>query len=428
MTKKYIMLQMTNADGNNNKFYELKLEDDDSVVARYGRVGASGVVEHKGHGEAEFDKVQKSKEKKGYRKVNIMTTETSPTSGKTVVSGNLAEIAKRDVAAGNPVLAKLIDRLAQINRHQLLAASDGKIDIVDGVVKTPLGMVTLDSVKEAQTKLQSLSEFVKKNNLSREYTTTLEDYLTLVPQKIPAKRGWNEIFFTDFTTFDAQVALLDQLETSIKNYQPPAPVAEDEADKEKPVERVFGYTITILEDDKVFSSIDRFYKSNINSRHVTRGYKLRKIYVLAHPDKQKRYEEFAKKIGNIKNLWHGTRACNVLSILKGGLIIPPTTGGNYTIAGRMFGNGVYFSDQSTKALNYATPYWTGGAKELDEIFMFHASVAMGKEYTPRGPTQHLPSGYDSIYAKAGESGVMNNEMIAPKIDQFKLDYLCEFVE
>lgn len=426
MTKKYSMLVMTNAGDNNNKFYELKLEDDDSVIARYGRVGASGVVENKGSGEDTFLKVQKSKEKKGYKKVDIMTTTTTSTGAKISGGTNLEEIAKRDIANGDPLLAKLIDRLAKINRHQLLAASDGKIDIVDGVVKTPVGMVTLDSVKEAQNKLQNLNDFVMKNDLGKTYTSTLEEYLTLVPQKIPAKRGWNEIFFSEFTSFANQSALLDQLETSIKNYQPPAPVVDDGTDK--PVERVFGYSISILDDDKIFNRINDYYKSNINSRHVTRGYKLRKVYMLANLDKQKRYEELSKKLGNVKELWHGTRACNVLSIMKGGLIIPPTTGGNYTIAGRMFGNGVYFSDQSTKALNYATPYWSGGSKELDEIFMFHASVAMGREYTPRGPTQTLPAGYDSVFAKAGESGVMNNEMIAPKIDQFRLDYLCEFVE
>lgn len=425
MTKKYTMLVMNNADGNNNKFYELKLQDDDSVVARYGRVGASGVEEHKGHGEDTFDKVQKSKEKKGYRKVDIATTVTTDIGTK--VAGSVAEIAKRDIANGNPILATLIDRLATINRHQLLAVTGGNIDIVDGVVKTPVGMVTLSSVSEAKSKLLILNDHVTKQNLDRTYVEALQDYLTLVPQKIPSKRGWHEIFFSEFTNFQDQSALLDQLETSIKNYQPPAAAPVDKKN-DAPVARVFGYSIKILDDNKIFSAIDKYYKSNINSMHVTRGYKLRKIYVLENTDKLKRYEDVAKKIGNVKNLWHGTRACNVLSILKQGLFIPPTSGGNFTIAGRMFGNGVYFSDQSTKALNYATPYWSGGTKELDEIFMFHAAVAMGKEYTPDGPTSHLPSGYDSIFAKAGKSRVMNNEMIAPNIDQFKLDYLCEFVE
>ncbi|WP_430326539.1 hypothetical protein, partial [Salmonella enterica] len=58
-----------------------------------------------------------------------------------------------------------------------------------------------------------------------------------------------------------------------------------------------------------------------------------------------------KKVGNIKELWHGTRVGNVLSIMKGGFVIPPSNASHVT--GRMFGNGVYFSDQSTKSLNYA---------------------------------------------------------------------------
>lgn len=426
MTKKYVMLVKTDANENNNKFYEIKLEDDDRVIGRNGRVGTDGVLQQKGSGEHIYDKVLAEKLKKGYKKVDIMIEAPKP-NGNKPSSGNLAEIAKRDIAAGDPVLEKLVLRLADINRHQLLGATDGKIDIVDGIVKTPVGVVTLDSVNAAQKKLQSLNTFVDKKNLGSDYVTTLEDYLTLVPQKIPSKRGWDSIFFTEFTTFAAQAALLDQLETSIKNYQPPVS-SDDDDKKDEAIARLFGYSIKILDNDKTFDQINKFYKSNINSIHVTKGYKLRKVYVLSNAEKLARYEALSKKLGNVKNLWHGTRACNVLSILKGGLIIPPTNGGNYTIAGRMFGNGVYFSDQSTKALNYATPYWTGGKKELDEIFMFYASVAMGKEYTPRGPTQIRPSGYDSIFAKAKESGVMNNEMIVPNLDQFRLDYLCEFVE
>ena len=53
-------------------------------------------------------------------------------------------------------------------------------------------------------------------------------------------------------------------------------------------------------------------------------------------------------IGNVMELWHGTRVENVLSILKGGLIIPKSSAGHVT--GRMFGDGVYFSDQSTNPL------------------------------------------------------------------------------
>lgn len=423
MAKKYAMLVMANAGNNNNKFYEMKLEDNDEVIIRYGRVGNSGVTESKGFGEDTFDKVANAKRKKGYRDVDVMVNSSTGTTS-SADTGNIVEIAKRDIIKGDPVLGKLIEKLAKINRHQLVGASGGNIDIVDGQVKTALGvLVTLDSVEKAKNKLVELNTLVTKHDLGNAYVNVLEDYLTLVPQKIQSKRGWDQNFFTEFTTFQNQSALLEQIELSIKNYTPPV------VDQDKKIEeRLFGYSLELLQNDKEFNDINKFYCNGINSRHVTKNYKLHKVYVLKNDDKLAKYEVISSKLGNNKRLWHGTRACNVLSIMKGGLIIPPLTGGNYTIAGRMFGNSVYFSDESTKSLNYATPYWTGGAKELNELFMFAANVSMGREYTPRGPTHTIPSGYDSIFAKGGYSGVMNNEMVVPNVDQFHLQYLCEFSE
>lgn len=422
MAKKYAMLVMNNAEGNNNKFYEMRLEDDDSVIIRYGRVGASGVTENKGYGEATFDKVANAKRKKGYRDVNVVVNEGgSPTASQ---GGSIAEIAKRDVAKNNPALHALLDNLAKINRFQLLAASGGQIDIVDGEVKTALGvMIPLSSIDEAKTKLGELKGFVDTSDLGSSYVHTLQDYLTLVPQKLQSKRGWDQNFFTEFTTFENQNDLLEQLENSVKNSKPPEP----KTSSDETLQRVFGYHLEVVEDGKVFDRINKFYKDGINSRHVASNRKLHKIYRMVSEERQKKFEDTLKRIGNGKMLWHGTRAHNVLSILKGGLIIPPSTGaGGYTIAGRMFGDGVYFSDQSTKSLNYSAGYWGSGGYEKGNIFMLNAQVAMGKEYTPPGPTQRLPSGYHSIYAIGGKSGVQNNEMIVPTLEQIMLDYLCEF--
>lgn len=424
MTKKYVMLLMNNAEGNNNKFYEMKLEDDDGVVIRYGRVGATGVTEHKGYGEATFEKVKNSKTKKGYREVDVVVSEGGSAPTTTRSNSSIAEIAKRDIAQGNTQLHGLLDRLAQINRFQLLAASGGQIDIVDGEVKTALGvLIPLSSIDTAKKKLNSLAEHVNKSDLGPSYINDLQDYLTLVPQKIPSKRGWDKNFFTEFTTFQNQHDLLEQLENSVKNSKP---VVRDDETAEQKIERLFGYSLEVVEDGKEFDRINKFYTKGINRVHVASNRKLHKIYKMINPEKLKVFEETAKRLGNVQMLWHGTRAHNVLSILKGGLIIPPTVGGGYTIAGRMFGDGVYFSDQSTKSLNYSAGYWGSGGYEKGNIFMLNANVAMGKSYTPPGPTQRLPAGYDSIYAIGGKSGVQNNEMIVPTLSQIHLDYLCEF--
>lgn len=417
MTKRYQMLVMANADNNNNKFYELKLEDDDSVIARYGRVGVQGVVEDKGFGEDTFEKVLKSKTKKGYREVNILTTENAAKP----INGSVIEIAKRDILrVSNPLLERLVEKLARINRHQLLSASGGNIDIVDGQVKTPLGLVTLGSVSDAKIKLAELNRLVNDNDLGRSYVSCLEDYLTLVPQKVGHKRGWHTTFFSEFTTFQNQNDLLEQIEQSIKSYEPPK-VAGNAPGPSK----LFGYSLELVEDGKTVSSVDRFYTSNINRRHGTSNYRLKKVYKVTNPDHEQKYKAVADRLGNIKRLWHGTRACNVLSILKGGLICPPQNG-NYTISGRMFADGIYQSDQSTKALNYATNYWSGGSAEKDELYMFLSDTAMGKEYIPSGPVNRFPAGYDSIFAIGGRSGVLNNEMVVPSPTQVNLQYLCEF--
>ena len=274
MSKKYAMLVMNNAEGNNNKFYELKLQDDDSVVIRYGRVGASGVSENKGFGESTFDKVANAKRKKGYKDVQVVTHSEGVVS--TGMKETVLDIAKRDIAKNDPTLHKLLTRLSEINRFQLLSASGGQIDIVDGEVKTALGvLVPLSSIITAKTKLGELNQFVTNNDLGTEYVNTLQDYLTLVPQKIQSKRGWDKNFFTEFTTYQNQYDLLEQLENSVKNSKPPEPKKDSASDT---MARVFGYSMQAVEDGKVFDQINKFYTGSSNSRHVASNRKLYKIY------------------------------------------------------------------------------------------------------------------------------------------------------
>lgn len=416
MAKKYAMLVKVDGTENNNKFYEIKLNEDDSVTARYGRVGTDGVIENKGYGEDAFDKVFKAKTgpRKGYKQVDIVVSEGGVTaSSKT---GSLAEIAKRDIANNNPVLAELLEKLAKINRFNLLSATGGQIDIVDGEVKTPLGLVTKASVEKARTKLEELSDIT--DSTADSYKDLLNEYLSIIPQKVPRQHGWYRNFMSEVSSFEKQYDLLDQLENSINNLKPV------EAKDNNP-ERVFAYSLSLLEDKKKFKEIESFYNSNMNRRHACAHLKLKRVYVITNQDKTDKYTKIKDKIGNEQRLWHGTRAHNILSILKGGLIIPPMNG-NYTVSGRMFGNGVYFSDQSTKSLNYAYGYWNSGSGFDDNCFMVLAQVAMGKSYIPSGPFNRFPSGYDSTYAIGGKSGVQNNEMIVYDTDQFDLQYLCEF--
>lgn len=419
---KSIMLIKTKVADNNNKFYEVNLYPDGNVVGRNGRVGTPGVLQQKGPvGESGWEKLVADKKKGGYKPVDIATIEVG-TNGSATIKESLAAIAKREITNNDPRCNDLLDNLAAQNRFQLLNATGGQIDIVDGVVKTPVGPVTINAINSAKDKLVQLQGLVQLHDeTSDSYIEALEDYLTFVPQKIPLKRGWEKSFFTEFTDFKTQSDLLEQLENSINSYKPPVP-DDDATDKQQ--QRIFGYSMTVLEDKALFAHIQKFYTDNINRGHACSHLKLKRVYVLRNDTKLVEYKAVATRLGNERQLWHGTRAHNVLSILKGGLIIPTSAGG-YTITGRMFGDGLYFSDQSSKSLNYAYGYWGGGARQ-DNCFMLLADVAMGKAYTPSHPTSRPPSGYDSMFAVGGRSGVQNNEMIVYKLNQAHLSYLCEF--
>ena len=138
------------------------------------------------------------------------------------------------------------------------------------------------------------------------------------------------------------------------------------------------------------------------------------------------FEAKSAEIGNVKLHWHGTRASNLLSILKQGLIIPPASATQCT--GRMFGNGIYGSEQSTKALNYATNYWNQSGDGNQRVYMLLCEFAMGKEYAFKNSYRGaLPKpGHDSTYVKPG-SNVINQESIVYDPAQVRIKYLCEFV-
>ena len=159
--------------------------------------------------------------------------------------------------------------------------------------------------------------------------------------------------------------------------------------------------------------------------HTSHRYKLKTIYKIDIKTVIEAFNNKGKKVGNIKELFHGSKCSNVLSILRQGLIIPPSSA-NYC-TGRLAGDGCYGSDISSKALNYSTNFWTSGGS-INRIFMFLCDFAMGKIYRSRGYGDYKTpeSGYDSTFMEGGKYGLHNNEMIVYNVDQVNLKYLLEF--
>lgn len=426
MSKRYFVC--TDAKNNNNKFWLVDYNETTSVaVVTYGRVGTTGVVENYNWTPKQYDAKIKSKLKVRsdgtfYTEVEILSesTATTETASKAVVK----QSAMDELAGTCPVLKTLIQRLVTENKHELHSTSGGKISVnLDtGAVTTALGVVTKDMIETARTHLHKMTAYVLKGDLDNDsYLESLNQYLRFVPQDIGRTRGWHKSFLTSQESLVKQNTLLDQLvasvdlaETSIKDQVGNAPK-----------QNLFNTSIKLVDDADIIKMVEKMFFGSLNASHVSSRLKPVRVYEVMLNDMDSAYKTDGAKMKDQRLLWHGTRAFNILSIFKNGLMIP-RSGGSINITGRMFGDGIYTSDQSSKALNYSYGYWDRGSKDTN-CFMFLCDVAMGDYHVPKSPSSSLHRyGYDSVWAKPNISGIMNDEMIVYRTSQVNIRYLVEF--
>ena len=434
-----------NVDGRNNKFWNITLFDNGDVEVHYGAQGASGQRKtHSGVGRSFFDKKIKEKTKASHEggaytenKVLESVVAVGSSSSQSVSKSTLAQKAGKDIGASQPELQKLIHYFADVNAHNLYEASGGKItyDTSSGQFKTTQGVVTLDQIPEARQLLNQIDQFAGKNDFTSDgFKSVLNPYLSLIPQKGMVRQMHFPSMFSTTGGLSQQNDILDGLESSYATVIAAAQVDNGKPEKKKEAveERMFRVKLEVGSGDD-FDKVKRFYNETKGSHHDVASYATKAVWRLTIEHMSEAFQrkviemEKRKPFGaNMLKLWHGTKSSNCLSILKVGMIIPPASSSH--VCGRYFGNGLYFSDQSTKSIRYATGAWTPGGI-TDRKFMFLVDVAMGRMYTPKSGGNlsfKPPVDYDSCFAKAGVSGVMNNEMIIYSLLQANPVFLCEF--
>ena len=423
-----VSLIMADIDNNNNKVWYGTLFDDNSVLTEWGRVGKNMQSKHFPNAGSSFlDKKEREKRKKGYDTLNVVEgsehVKVSSASSSRVDNSGLKAIAKKQIKHSNPLVASLIDYLTQQNAHNIVAATGGGIVYNDttGLFSTPLGVITQDNIDEANDILVSVGDLVADNDYGQKLKAYSNRYLMLVPTDIGMKRFDMGSFWRDLQAVQKQKQILDSLQASLVSAtsQP----VKKAVKKDEP--HVFDVQLDLIDDPKIVKKINDKYTKGRNRMHQSYNLSVKKVYAVNIAGEREAFKSDGATMENIWQLWHGTATQNVLSILKQGLIIPPSSSSHVT--GRLYGDGVYASDQSTKALNYAVGYW--GGRSANRTFMFLLDMAMGKMYKPVRrsymSTRYPVKGYDSTFAEAG-SGVMNNEMIAYRTSQVQLKYLVEF--
>jgi poly [ADP-ribose] polymerase len=449
-TIKHKVLHCSVLCGNNNKFYSLEIQKNPKtgfyrLFSHYGRLGYTNIfdirVEESGTPitdisiiEEEFERVikkklkgKKIKEENGneyienYEIVDVF----APTVGSDNVRGKAVKtievkLDKKTVVSSfsHPEVSRIIKQVVEENIHTISSLTSLKL--TSNGFETPLGPVTKEHVQKAREPLNILKSLLVSEKLDPELKSVRENnnkYFSLIPHPFGHKIQESDWILSENKLFE-EFEMLDNLESAVK-----MGAALNDASKQK---SALGSDVELIEDKH---EIDRIYKyietsKAENHRHSdVWHWRLRKVFKIKIPDERTRFEKIRDQLGNKRELFHGTRNCNVLSILKQGLIIPPVNASGVT--GRMFGNSLYFADNSTKSLNYSIGFWGGrNSNKFSNSFLFLANVCLGKEYIVYDPTSSPPKGYDSIHAKKGRS-LNNDEYMVYKLSQATLTYLVE---
>jgi poly [ADP-ribose] polymerase len=410
-TKEYHLIFVDVVNKNSNKVWEGYLYDDGSCETRWGRVGAElQSKKFPGRGESFLEKKYHEKIAKGY--TPLKTIKTGETKVSTV--NNLSDVAKSQIKFSNPVLEDLINRLVKYNIHNITSSTSINYDVKSGLFTTPLGIVTQECITEARDLLFDIKELVTKSDYkSAKAAKTFNLYLRLIPSDIGMKADIQRIF-PDDNAIQKQSGILDSLEVSLQSA-----LAPTETKKTEKVEKVFDLELDYVDKGSAeFKRLNHYYTSTNRAAHGYTSIVVDNIYKvrIGH-----NHDSFQEKIGNLVEVFHGSGAGNILSILKSGLRVTPPKGA--AIAGAMFGAGLYGATDSSKSLQYTAGRFTGSGGE--RLFLFICDFAMGNAYEIKSYGGHRPAGYDSIYARARNTGLRFDELIVPKETQVKIKYLIE---
>lgn len=401
-TSKLIMV----TSENNNKYYEMREEDDGMFTASYGRVGSRGSVRR--YPMKDWNKKYREKVRKGYRDVTPLFAARRP------------EPALR---IEDPAVKRLIDTLTQcadraIHRNYTVTAAQ----------------VTRRQVDEAQALLDELAGQAGLGMDVPLFNARLLELYTVIPRRMGDVRTHLVDTIRDA---EAVTALRDRLgqEQDVLDVMAGQVQVNEQSSRAKgepqTLLEALGLTIRPVEAPSERKRVERMMGDAASL--------LRRAY---HVENTRTRKAFEQRLSGASNpaaalLWHGSRNENWLSILERGLTLRPA---HAVITGKMFGYGLYFADRFQKSLNYTSlrgSCWSGGSDH--RAFMALYDVHVGRQlkvrtYAPwcaeltadnlEKRSGRLRKPYDSVLGKRGLM-LQNNEYIVYDEAQCTVRYLLE---
>jgi len=362
-----VMLNQTNIQNNNNKYFLIQLLQSDnnsgfSVWMRWGRVGYKGQNNLKSYGSnkiqamTDFKKKFSDKTKNDwedrdsfvkvagkYDLVKIDYNNTKPVDEGEASSDvvDAKEVEKVESKLPNSV-QELIKLICDIKTME-----EAVIEMKYDTKKAPLGKITVEQIKAGYSALKKISECVENGKTSgSEIVQACNDFYTRIPHEFgfktpPIIRSPQEV--------KRKLELLETLsdiQVALKILSTPQDTSIN------PVDRKYNQLKVDIQPMEKKSKEFKLVEQSIKTTHASthNQYKM-EVMDMFSLDKSGEAEKF-KECGNSKLLFHGSRLSNWAGILGNGLKIAPPEA---PVTGYMFGKGVYFADMSSKSANYCYP-------------------------------------------------------------------------
>ncbi|ORY32440.1 PARP-domain-containing protein [Rhizoclosmatium globosum] len=458
------LLNQTNINANNNKFYViqvLKHDSQNTYIAwnRWGRVGAGGQTASPAFNNPDdaihaFEKKFLDKTKnhwdnrsnfvKHSGKYHLLERDWGDDDTEEALAGvesSKEEPIKYPDSKLDPAvqdLVKLIFNLEVMEREMTEIGYDAK--------KMPLGKLTKKTIQEGYLELKKISEELSK---PRPNSTILAELSSAFYSIIPHNFGMRTP--ESINTAPKLNAKLRMVE-ALGDIQITTTLLSSKLDRTvNPVDGKFSsLNIGMTRIDKssdVFELVERYTKNTHGHTHSSYKLAVEEVFEL---EKSDQFDEFGKSLHNHKLLWHGSRLSNFVGILSQGLRIAPPEA---PVTGYMFGKGVYFADMVSKSANYCftSPSNNTGLLLLCEVALgdenelyqssYHADEEMRKNKKHstwgKGRTKPDPSGSvtlpNGVVVPCGKGvresnpncALEYNEFICYDLKQVRLKYLVK---
>lgn len=239
--------------------------------------------------------------------------------------------------------------------------------------KLPLGSLSINQINKAFDIIGEISDLVEAPNNFTKIAELSSLFYTLIPSVQSKIKP-----IQDRETINDKISLLELLQNM---YCMSKNIGKGVADKYFNLDA----NINHVTDPTTLNIINEYLITNRGKTHSIK-LKLRSVYEVNKPREKQNFLKW-NGLHNKQLLWHGTRLANAVGIISRGLCLNPT--GVYT-TGKMFGNGLYFANSSTKSANYM-----GITRGMG--IMFLCEVALGNMYE-RSACEYiteLPSGKHS---------------------------------